>query len=295
VATVSCGGTSARYRFIKRFGIELGIKNLAVWLGVSRSGYYDWLKREPSNRAREDSALKLDIQKIYDKVDGRYGSPRVWKELQKQGVVVSRKRVARIMQELGLIARVTRMTYRAPGMRRFLASGENLRSDGALPDQKDKVWVADVTYLKVKSQWYYLSAVMDLHSRRVIGWSLDTKRTTDVTKRTLAAAIRKRNPGKGLMLHTDRGVEYRGSEYQKELQRYGILHSLSRPGKCTDNAHMESFFHTLKGELIRGSSFQSGAELKYALARYINNFYNSKRLHSGIGYYSPIEYERMAA
>lgn len=139
MATVSCGGTSARYRFIKRFGIELGKKNLAVWLGVSRSGYYDWLKREPSNRAREDSALKLDIQKIYDKVDGSYGSPRVCKELQKQGVVVSRKRVARLMQELGLTARVTRVTYRAPGMRRFLASGENLRSDGALPDQKDRI------------------------------------------------------------------------------------------------------------------------------------------------------------
>jgi len=271
------------------------VKSLCAFLGVSRSGYYDWCKRLPSNRTNEDNALKAEIQKIYDGVQGRYGSPRIWKVLQNQGYSVSRKRVARLMQEMGLVARVTRVTYRAPGMRRFLASGENLRSDGAVPDEKNKVWVADVTYLKVKSQWHYLSAIMDLHSRRIVGWSLDTKRTTAVTKRTLATAIKKRKPEKGLMLHTDRGVEYRGAEYQKDLKRHNIQHSLSRPGKCTDNAHMESFFHTLKAELIRGTSFQSGEDLKYALGRYINDFYNRKRLHSGIDYCSPVEYERMAA
>ena len=262
---------------------------------MSRSGYYDWRKRVESSRTCEDKALKIEIQKVYDSVEGRYGSPRIWKALQNQGIAVSRKRVARLMQEMGLIARVTRVTYRAPGMRRFLSSGENLRSDGAVPDAKNKVWVADVTYLKVKNQWHYLSVVMDLHSRRIVGWSLDTKRTTEVTKRTLATAIKKRKPEKGLMLHTDRGVEYRGAEYQKDLKRHGILHSLSRPGKCTDNAHMESFFHTLKAELIRGTNFQSSEGLRYALARYINDFYNRKRLHSGIDYCSPMEYERLAA
>ncbi|CCU71223.1 IS3 family transposase [Thalassolituus oleivorans] len=119
-------------------------------LGVSRSGYYDWRKREESSRTSEDTLLKIEIQKVYDKSEGRYGSPRVWKALQNQGFCVSRKRIARLMQEMGLIARVTRVTYRAPGMRRFLASGENLRSDGAVPEAKNKVWVADVTYLKVK-------------------------------------------------------------------------------------------------------------------------------------------------
>ena len=208
---------------------------------------------------------------------------------------MSRKRVARLMQEMGLIARVTKVTYRAPGLRRFLVSGENLRSDGAVPESKDKVWVADVTYLKVKKQWHYLSVIMDLYSRRIVGWSLDTKRTTAVTRRTLLAAVRKRRPDEGLMLHTDSGVEYRGSEYQKELRKQGIAHSLSRPGKCTDNAHMESFFHSMKAELIRNKTFHSAEELKYALARYINDYYNRKRLHSGIGYCSPMEYERIAA
>ncbi|MCT7360249.1 IS3 family transposase, partial [Thalassolituus pacificus] len=166
---------------------------------------------------------------------------------------------------------------------------------GAVPHCKDKVWVADVTYLKVKKQWHYLSVIMDLYSRRIIGWSLDSKRTIEVTRRTLMAAIRKRRPSEGLMLHTDRGVEYRGSGYQKELHRQGIKHSLSRPGKCTDNAHMESFFHSMKAELIRNTTFHSAEELKYALARYINDYYNRKRLHSGIGYCSPMEYEQIAA
>lgn len=239
--------------------------------------------------------LKSLIRKISDESEGRYGSPRIWKTLQKQGHQVSRKRVARLMREMSLIARVTRVTFKAPGMRRFLASGSNLRPDGSVPEKKDQVWVADVTYLKVQKQWHYLSAIMDLHSRRIIGWSLDTKRTTEVTKRTLLNAIRKRSPESGLMLHTDRGVEYRGSEYQKELNRHGIEHSLSRPGKCTDNAHMESFFHSLKAELIRNTTFHTASDLKYALARYINDFYNRRRLHSGIGFCSPMEYERIAA
>ena len=239
--------------------------------------------------------MKLEIQRVSDESAGRYGSPRVWKALQNEGYEVSRKRVARLMQEMGLIGRVTRVTRRAPGMKRFLASGENLRSDGAVPSSKNQVWVADITYLKVKGQWQYLSVIMDLHSRRVVGWSLDIKRTTEVTRRTLATAVRKRAPQPGLMLHTDRGVEYRGAEYQKDLRRHGIRHSLSRPGKCTDNAHMESFFHSLKGELIRGSTFQTADELKYALARYINDFYNRRRLHSALDYQSPIEYERIAA
>lgn len=235
------------------------------------------------------------IKKISAQAEGRYGSPRIWEVLKNQGYSISRKRVARLMRDMGLIARVTQVTYRAPGMRRFLASGENLRPDGAVPPKKNQIWVADVTYLKVKQQWHYLSAIMDLHSRRIVGWSLDIKRTAEVTRRTLESAIRKRAIKNGLMIHTDRGVEYRGSEYQQCLKRHGILHSLSRPGKCTDNAHMESFFHSLKAELIRGVLFQSTADLKYALARYINDFYNRKRLHSGIGYCSPIEYERMAA
>ncbi len=188
-----------------------------------------------------------------------------------------------------------KVTRRAPGLKRFLASGENLRPGGEVPKKQNQVWVADVTYLRVNNQWRYLSVVMDLYSRRIVGWSLDKNRTAEVTRRTLRSALRKRQPGSGLMIHTDRGVEYRGAVYQAVLKEHGIQHSLNRAGHCTDNAHMESFFHTMKAELIRGTAFKSERELRYAVSHYINQYYNAKRLHSGIDYCSPIEYEKIAA
>lgn len=291
MATVSCGGTSARYRFIERHREEISVVALCRWLGVSSSGYYDWRKRQPSKRALEDEELKHLIREVYDASKGRYGSPRVFKALQKQGYSLSEKRVARLMRELGLSGRVVRVTRRAPDSRRFLASGENLRPDGGIPTARDQVWVADITYLKVGKKWQYLSVIMDLYSRRIISWSLDSSRTADVTKRSLVAAVRKRQPKPGLMIHTDRGVEYRGSVFQQELKKYGIAHSLNRAGQCTDNAHMESFFHSMKADLIRGNVFKTERELRYAVGQYINHFYNAKRLHSGINYCSPIEYE----
>jgi len=268
---------------------------LCEWLGVSTSGFYDWRAREPSLRSIEDVELSKIIQSVFDDNNGRYGSPRVFEALKKQGYAISKKRVERLMRELGLVARVVRVTRRAPGSKRFLASGENLRPEGGVPAAKNKIWVADVTYLKLHDEWRYLSVVMDLYSRRIIGWSLDKKRTADVTKRNLVSAIRKRNPDIGLMIHTDRGVEYRGAVYQSELKRNGMTHSLNRAGYCTDNAHMESFFHSMKAELIRGSVFNSEAELRYSIASYINQYYNDKRLHSGIDYCSPIEHEKLAA
>jgi transposase InsO family protein len=147
----------------------------------------------------------------------------------------------------------------------------------------------------VKGVWRYLSVVMDLYSRRIISWSLDKSRTMEVTKRTLQNAIKKRKPSGDLMLHTDRGVEYRGHVYQKVLKRHGITHSLSRAGKCTDNAHMESFFHSMKIEVIRENVFKSDKELRGTLGSYINKYYSVSRLHSGINYCSPIEYEALAA
>jgi putative transposase len=295
VATVSCGGTSARYRFIQKLGKELGVTTLCRWLGVSTSGYYDWKKRFPSSRKMKDEDLKKEIKKIYDANEGRYGSPRIFKTLQKKGYTIGKKRVERLYRELGLVARLIKVTRRAPGSKRFLASGENLRPEGGVPKNKDKVWVADVTYLKVKGQWQYLSVIMDLYSRRIVSWSLDKNRTAEVTKRTLQSAIRNRQPDSGLMIHTDRGVEYRGKVYQLELKRHGMIHSLNRAGQCTDNAHMESFFHSMKAELIRGRVFKNTMELRYAVGSYINQYYNVKRMHSGIDYCSPVEYEILAA
>jgi transposase InsO family protein len=262
---------------------------------VSRSGYYDWLRRKPSKHQLTDEELKPLIQKIHEDSGGAYGSPRVFYTLKKQSYAIGRKRVERIMRELGLVGRVVRVTRRAPGLKRFLASGENLRLGIESPTAIDQVWVADITYLKVNKRWMYLSVIMDLYSRRVLAWSLDQRRTTDVTKRTLGYALKKRKPKGNLIFHTDRGIEYRGNAFQALLSKHVIVHSLNRLGHCTDNGHMESFFHSLKAELIRGQVYKKEGDLRYALKRYINQFYNQNRLHSGIGYHSPMEYEQLAA
>ena len=187
-----------------------------------------------------------------------------------------------------------RVTTRSAGFKRYLATGDNLRLDRNVSLAIDKVCVADVTYLKVKGVWRYLSVIMDLYSRRIISWSLDKNRTAQVTKRTLENAIKKRNPQGDLMLHRDRGIEYRGQVYQKALKRRGIVHSLSQAGKCNDNAHMESFFHSMKGEVICGNVVKSDAQLRGTLGSYINKYYNETRMYSGINYCSPIEYEALA-
>jgi putative transposase len=268
---------------------------MCEFLGVSKSGYYDWCKRQPCAREMEDKEIKPLIQKIFDDSEGRYGSPRIHKALKKEGVYIARKRVERLMRELQLVARVTRVTYRNVGLREFLASGENLKDGMKAPTAIDQVWVADITYLKVKNRWMYLSVIMDLYSRRIIAWTLARTRTSAVTKKTLQYAIRKRRPKAGLIIHTDRGIEYRSHAYQKMLRLYSIRHSLNRLGHCTDNAHMESYFHSMKAELIRGRRYETEDELRSDLRHYINHFYNAKRLHSGIGYCSPIEYEQLAA
>ncbi len=235
---------------------------------MSKSGYYDWRERQPSKRAIVDSELKQKILHLFSEHKGRYGSPRIFKALQKQGYNIGKKRVERLYRGLGLVARVMKVTTRSAGLKRYLATGDNLRPDGDVPLAVDKVWVADVTYLKVKGVWRYLSVIMDLYSRRIISWSLDQNRTAHVTKRTLQNALKKRKPSGDLMLHTDRGVEYRGQVYQKVLQRHDITHSLSRAGKCTDNAHMESFFHSMKTEVIRGNVYKTDGQLRATLGNY---------------------------
>jgi len=164
----------------------------------------------------------------------------------------------------------------------------------AKPTAIDQVWVTDVTYLKVNGRWHYLATVMDLYSRRIIGWSLSNTRTRKLTRSAMRYALKKRGFPEKVMLHTDRGIEYAGGEFQKLLKQYGFKHSLNRPGYCTDNAFMESFFHSLKAELIRGTVYNGVKQLRKALIKYINKFYNSVRLHSGLDYLTPIEFEQCA-
>ncbi len=260
---------------------------------VSRSGYYSWLKRTPSKRIQEDRVLSKLIIDVFNAHRAVYGSPRIYKALKERGLSIGKKRVERLMVEMGLQARSFLVTNRHPGLKRFGASGENLKRKAPPPTGVDQQWVADVTYLKAGGKWHYLAPIMDCYSRRIIGWTLKTNRTFDLTSTALRNALKTRSPVKDLIFHTDRGIEFRNLKFQQALKKNGMRPSVNRPGQCTDNAHMESFYHTLKTELIRGRRFKSGLDLRASLNSYINQFYNHKRMHSGIGYHSPAAFEQL--
>jgi len=243
----------------------------------------------------DDRQLSRKIVRIHQDSRCLYGSPRVHQVLLQQGLHVGRKRVERLMRDAGVIGKVTTLYRRIPGMERFYLKHQNLRLQLPEPDCIDQQWVGDLTYIKVGKQWQYLAVVMDVYSRKIIGWSLGAQKTAELTLRALKQALRHRKPKDGLIFHTDRGVEYGAYLIQNELQRHGIRSSMNRPGTCTDNAHMESFFHSLKAERIHGETFKTKHELQMAIAGYIDQFYNPKRLHSGIGYLAPMEFERMVA
>jgi len=219
----------------------------------------------------------------------------VHQALRKKGIRVSKKRVERLMREASLVGRVAKIYRRVPGVERFYQRHKNLRLNTPAPTGVNQQWVADLTYIKVRQEWRYLAVVLDVYSRKVVGWSLGSRKTAELTLQALRHAIRVRKPAPGLIFHTDRGVEYGAYLIQNELGRHGIRASMNRPKQCTDNAHMESFFHSMKAEVIHGVAFKDEKELRAVLRGYINQFYNQKRLHSGIGYMAPTEYERMAA
>lgn len=265
------------------------------WLGVSPSGFYSWLDRQPSKRYEDDQDLLKVISRVYWASKGRYGSPRVHAALKRKGIHVGRKRVERLMREAGLKARVVKVTRRQPGLKRFKAQGENLLMTLDRPSNVNQSWVGDVTYLKVGGSWQYLATIMDLYSRRILAWSLSSTRTTELTKGVLLKALKRRGYPNGLVFHSDRGIEYTALDYRGLLKEHGVRQSFNRPGICTDNAFMESFFHSLKTELIRGNQYGCVRKLRNAVAGYINQFYNTVRLHSGLAYFSPVEYEQRAA
>ena len=232
------------------------------------------------------------IGALFTKHRGRYGSPRIQHDLQEAGVCVSRRRVARLMRTAGLQARAVRGYRGKAGVHRFYAACPNLLRRGAAP-ALDQVWVGDITYLVVAGRWRYLAVVMDQCSRRILAWTLTPRRDVRVTRAVLATALRRRRPSAGLIFHSDRGAEYLARPLQAFLAARGVRQSANAAGPG-DNAHMESFFHSLKAEAIRGQHFATDAELRATLTDYFT-YYNRTRAHSALGFRSPIDYERAAA
>lgn len=234
------------------------------------------------------------IKRVYEQFRGIYGSPRVHRQLRRQGIRCGAKRVARLMAQMGLRGKAGVVGRSKAGVNRFFKKTSNLRLDQPAPTGLNQVWVGDVTYLRVGKQWRYLATVMDLFSRRIVGWTVSRHRTAKVTLRALKKAFESRNPQPGLLFHTDRGIEYSAYDFQTYLRERGFIPSMNRPRTCQDNAHMESFFRSLKTELVQRRIFDSDAQLTAQVASYIDRFYNTKRLHSSLDYHSPVEFECLA-
>ena len=260
-------------------------------LDVSRSGYYSWLGRRPSKRSQEEAQLKTSIQEAHQQGRGTYGSPRVTQELKSKGLKAGRHRVARLMREQGLRGLPRRRALRVATTRTdpSLAVAPNTLDRDFSTTQLDQVWVSDLTYLDTQEGWLYLAAILDLSSRRIVGWSLEDNLGTQLPLRALRMALGHREAAK--LHHSDRGCQYASSAYRSELARHGIECSMSRRGNCWDNAPMESFFSTLKRELVHRSAWQTRAQAREDVFDYIEVFYNRQRRHSALNYQTPSGFE----
>lgn len=266
---------------------------LCQTFSVTRAGYYAWRQRPTSARLRQDRALLEDIRAIFEQSGGTYGSPRIQRALQAHGQRVSRRRIERLMRAGGWRARVVRVYRPKAGTHRWFGQHPNhvRRTRATRPNQ---IWVGDLTYLAVGRRWWYCAVVLDQYSRRVLAWRLSDTRDSSLTRRVLDAALDRRRPSKGLIFHSDRGSEYLGARFRQRLVLLGIQQSMTRGGAPGENAHMESFFHSLKADVIHGRQFLTVDLLRQQLRRYVQ-YYNHQRLHSALDYRSPVDYERRAA
>ncbi|MGY0695044.1 IS3 family transposase [Virgibacillus sp. FSP13] len=283
-----------KFDFIYKNRVDYSVVKMCDLLDVSKSGYYKWLKTKASKGKREKVREKIKrlIRKVFHGSYGTYGSPRIWNELRKLGIKISEKTVGRYMREMGLSA--------TPG-KRFVVTTDsnhsnpiypNLLNRKFNPDRPDRAWVTDVTYIWTSEGWLYLATVMDLYSRKIVGWNMDKTLAKELCIVALDRALAFRNPSKNLIHHSDRGSQYTSNEYIERLKEQNIQISMSRRGNCWDNACIESFHASIKKELIYRMKFKTREEATKAIWHYIMSFYNERRIHSTLGYISPNQYER---
>lgn len=283
-----------RFQFIEEHRGRWPTSVMCEVLEVSRSGYYAWRTRPPSQRSQQRELLLAEIEEIHLKRRKVYGSPRIHEELKARGRSCNVKTVARIMGEEGIRAKTAKKFKVTTDSRHRRPVAENVLNRDFEAQEANQVWLADITYIWTREGWLYLAAVEDLYSRKVVGWSMSTVLTRRLVTAALEMAIQRRFPGEGLMHHSDRGSQYASDDYQRLLSKHGITCSMSRKGDCYDNAPMESFFATLKKELIHHEDYETREEARQSIFEYIEVFYNQVRRHSALGYKSPDEFERAA-
>jgi transposase InsO family protein len=285
-------GGAVIFRFIEEHRDRWPVRVLCQALGVSLAGYYAWRERPASARRQRHDALLVEIRAIHADFRARYGSPRIHAELVARGHDCCVNTVAKLMRGSGVAAKTARKFRCTTDSDHDLPVAENLRDRQFDPEAPNEAWVADITCVPTREGWLYLAAVEDLYSRRVVGWSMAERLESRLVVDALALAVEPRLPGEGLLAHSDRGSQYASDHYQALLARRGITCSMSRRADCWDNAPMESFFASLKKELVHGADFATRAQARAAVVEYIEVFYNTRRRHSSLGHVSPAEYEQ---
>ena len=282
-----------KYRAIRDHASRFAVNLMCSALQVSTSGYYAWIDRPESARAQANHQLLGQIRDAHRRSRCSYGSPRVTQELRAQGHCVGENRVARLMQAAQIRAKSARKWRATTQSFHRLPVAQNTLDRGFSLAQPNRVWAGDISYVWTAQGWLYLAVMLDLHSRTVIGWAMGERLTAELALQALTMALRRRMPTSALLHHSDRGIQYASSDYQQLLADHGIVCSMSRKGNCWDNAVVESFFHTLKVELVHHRRYLTRDDARQEIFEWIEVFYNRQRRHSTLGYRSPAEFEMM--
>jgi len=278
-----------KYLFIDEHRGVYMLKRTCKVLKVSRSGYYAWKKRKPSMREEANKELLHHIREVHKESRKTYGSPRITDALNEQGVVCGKNRVARIMRDSGIRVKIKKRFKRTTDSQHGYPVAPNLLIDNK---QTERLWVSDITFIPTRQGWLYMSAVMNVRTRRIIGFSMRDDLSQELVMAALRQAMESNRPEEGLIHHSDRGRQYATYAYQELLKQHGIVSSMSRKGHCYDNAYMESFFATLKKELVHNEKYQTREEASLSIFEYVEVFYNRVRKHSALGNKSPMQYEK---
>jgi transposase InsO family protein len=283
-----------RFALVDEAKKEFPVHRLCRVLGVSQSGYFAWKGRPACRRQHEDMVLLAHVRSAFALSHGTYGSPRMARELQDSGLAVGRRRTARLMRENGLRARQKRRFKRTTDSNHNSPVAPNLLDQDFSAEGPDQKWGSDISYIWTREGWLYLAVVIDLFARRVVGWAVADRLHQELALTALRKALTMRRPAPGLIHHADRGSQYCSTDYQAEPRKHGILISMSGKGNCYDNSMVESFFKTLKSELVWRTMFETRQDAEQAIGRYIDGFYNPVRRHSALGFTSPVKFEKMA-
>jgi transposase InsO family protein len=280
-----------KYQFVAAHQTEHQLARLCQTLGVSRSGYYAWRRRPASARAVANTRLLEQMQQLHRQTHARYGAVKMWRALRAMGVACGRHRIARLRRRHGLEARRTRRFRVVIEPHQFALPAPNRLQQIFIAPAPNRIWAGDLTAIATRAGWMYLAVILDLYSRRVIGWAMSPRPDQQVALAALQMALMHRRPRPGLIHHTDQGATYTSGAYQRQLEQTGLLASMSRKGNCYDNAVVESFFSTLKNELVHERDYHTRDEAQAEVFEFIEVFYNRQRLHQTLGYMSPVQFE----